>query len=223
MAVLVHDRQYNIVTGYVGLQAREAALDKVWGDMSSRANTMLTVLLSQGPLRLSHVICSPVHIPFDTLLDREFDEFQTRYTVVKLLVGTISHIGHKCFCHDVLHNESYGMATLARPIAILQDNIMAVSRRAVLICERDMTQCCLMQDHHGLINLTPPLAFWPDLLQVMVTCTTDVSDVNKHADRDRMRKNCLACYYSYLRDRPRRFTEQVSQALKEQYEASVQK
>ena len=56
---------------------------------------------------------------------------------------------------------------------------MAISRRTVLICERDITHCCLMQDHHWLVNLTPQLAFWPDLLQGMVTCTTDVSDVNK--------------------------------------------
>ena len=77
-----------------------------------------------------------------------------------------------------------------------------------------------MQDHHGLVNLTPPLAFWPDLLQVVATCTTDVSDVNKHADRDRMCNNCFACCYSCLRDR--HFTEQVLQALMEQYEASLQ-
>ena len=106
MTVLVHDRQYNTVAWSVGLQACwEARLDDVWGDMGSRADTMLTLHLSEGPLRLSHhVICSPVQIPFDTILDKDLDEDQTRYTIVKLLVGTTSHIGHKCFCCDVLQS-----------------------------------------------------------------------------------------------------------------------
>lgn len=67
----------------------EYSREFVWEKMESKAHNMLIALQSYGKLPLSALICRPPHKPFegDLKLCPEFEELQSRYTVLKLLVS----------------------------------------------------------------------------------------------------------------------------------------
>ena len=71
--------------------------------------------------------------------------------------------------------------------------------------------CNCVQDEHGLVIVLPSLASRPDLTKVVVTCSTDVIDLDQHRARGEMHKICFAFYHSFSRDT--RFTKEVYQAF----------
>ena len=76
------------------------------------------------------------------------------------------------------------------------------------------------QDHHGLVYLNQPLAFWPDLLTVKVSSATNITDIALHSERASMYKNFFAYSVSHLKDG--RFTKQVCRDLKDQLQRAGQ-
>ena len=67
----------------------EETLDGVWQKMRSRATAMLAVFKGKRSLPLALLICNPRYEPQDDDLDLEYDEFQSRYSTLKLLVSLL--------------------------------------------------------------------------------------------------------------------------------------
>lgn len=70
----------------------EESLDSVWQKMRSRATAILSVLQVERSLPLALLICKPRHEPQDDDFDLEYEEFQIRYSTLKLLVSSL-------YCH----------------------------------------------------------------------------------------------------------------------------
>ena len=77
-------------------------------------------------------------------------------------------------------------------------------------------RCACIQDHHGLVYLNQPLAFWPDLTTVVVSSATDITDIALHPESASMYKNSFAYRMSHLKDR--RFTREAYRNLKIQFQ-----
>ena len=70
-------------------ESPEETLDDVWQRMRSRATAMLAVFKGKRSLPLALLICNPRHEPQDDDLNLEYDEFQSRYSTLKLLVSLL--------------------------------------------------------------------------------------------------------------------------------------